>query len=43
LIYIKGFAFGSIAAPLSENSDGAFGEGMDAGAVQRHAAEPLAL
>ncbi|PKM81814.1 MAG: hypothetical protein CVU89_07240 [Firmicutes bacterium HGW-Firmicutes-14] len=43
LIYTKGFAFVSIVAPLGENTVGAFGEGTDAGAVQRQAAEPLAL
>jgi len=35
LIYTLGFAFGSIFAPLGENTDGAFGEDMDVGAVQR--------
>ncbi|PKM82908.1 MAG: hypothetical protein CVU89_01875 [Firmicutes bacterium HGW-Firmicutes-14] len=35
MIYTKGIAFVSIVAPLGENTGGAFGEGTDAGAVQR--------
>jgi len=35
LIYTKEIAFGSIGAPLGENTDGACGGGTDAGAAQR--------